>query len=434
MLRFPLDPDKLAKFKKTNKISITVVYIGPDGPHQTNLMYVSIHDDDPNFPENDRITLGYLKKLEYYTINNEYRVRYKIHFVLVTNLATLVTEAYDGEKNRDKKTCIICHETLSSQESMYKHYIRYHSGEHKKPEIVLPKPPNNNNRFNIYDEKHFKKTQRYPFVVYAEFESYNLKCDEDSKDPKIVTRQIPNSYLLFSPDLLFLEEADNHYNLTYEQRLSAIKKCTRFYMHYDPDQLLDKFVDDLMSLHALHCQLLHRFDRLQPLLPEEQFIFDNTTVCAECKEPFTSDNPKFRHHNHTTGKFMGAWCRKCNIHERKKNFKTYVVFHNFRGYDSHFIIRHGIRRIHECYQDNDNTKSPPQLSVTKSAERFSSIEYGCFRFMDSFLHLSTSLDCLVQQYKKSNGTFLISNMCCLLECLREKGVYPYKWVDSPSKF
>jgi hypothetical protein len=192
-------------------------------------------------------------------------------------------------------------------------------------------------------------------------------------------------------------------------------------MHYDPDQLLDKFVDDLMSLHSLHCELLQRFERLQPLSAEQEFLFKHAQYCAECKGKFTSDNPKVRHHNHITGKFIGAWCRKCNIHERK-NFKTIVVFHNFRGYDSHFIIRHDIQRIHESYKDIDSTKDPPQFSVTKSAERFSNIQYGCFQFMDSFLHLSTSLDCLVEQYKKSNGTFLISNMCCLPEYLRKRSL------------
>jgi hypothetical protein len=201
----------------------------------------------------------------------------------------------------------------------------------------------------VYNEKHFKKTHRYPFVVYADFESFNLKHDEDSRDPKIITRQIPNSYMVFSPDLIFIEEADNHYNLTYEQRLSALHKRIRFYMHNDPDQLLDKFVDDLKSLHSIHCELLQRFERLLPLSPEEQFIFNHAQYCTQCNCKFSKDNPKVRHHNHITGKFIRTWCRKCSIHERKKNFKTIVVFHNFRGYDSHFIIRHASRRIHESY-------------------------------------------------------------------------------------
>jgi hypothetical protein len=169
-----------AKFEKANKISITIISIGNEGPHQTNLIYVSIYEDNSSFPNADRITLGYLKQLEYYTINNEPRVRYKTHFVLVTNLATLVTEAYAGKNNHYKRVCVVCHQTISSKQNMYKHYIRYHSGEVKKPKIVLPKPPNNINCFDIYNEKHFKKTHRYPFVVYADFESFNLKHDKDA--------------------------------------------------------------------------------------------------------------------------------------------------------------------------------------------------------------------------------------------------------------
>jgi hypothetical protein len=70
MLKFPLEPDRFAKFEKVNKI---IISIGYEGSHQTNLMFVSIYEDNRSFPKSNKIILGYFAQLEYYTINGENR-------------------------------------------------------------------------------------------------------------------------------------------------------------------------------------------------------------------------------------------------------------------------------------------------------------------------------------------------------------------------
>ncbi len=47
---------------------------------------------------------------------------------------------------------------------------------------------------------------------------------------------------------------------------------------------------------------------------------------------------KNRDHCHFTGKFRGAAHRSCNINFNYKNWKIPVIMHNFKGYDSHFIV------------------------------------------------------------------------------------------------
>ena len=61
------------------------------------------------------------------------------------------------------------------------------------------------------------------------------------------------------------------------------------------------------------------------------------TSCHICNKPFLPDNSdKVRDHDHVTGEFRGAANKNCNLALRR-TCRIPVFFHNFRGYDSHFI-------------------------------------------------------------------------------------------------
>ena len=66
---------------------------------------------------------------------------------------------------------------------------------------------------------------------------------------------------------------------------------------------------------------------------EEEKQFQSSNTCWMCKKLI--DDEKVRDHCHTTGKFRGAthWSYKINFQLTKK---VSVIFHNLRGYDSHF--------------------------------------------------------------------------------------------------
>jgi hypothetical protein len=53
---------------------------------------------------------------------------------------------------------------------------------------------------------------------------------------------------------------------------------------------------------------------------------------------FTEADPKVLDHCHITGKYRGAAHNSCNLNV-KLTGKIPVVFHNLRGYDSHFIMQ-----------------------------------------------------------------------------------------------
>jgi hypothetical protein len=282
-------------------------------------------------------------------------------------------------------TAIVCPQCLtyiSNKEYLPKHYSQYHAGDLKKPQIILPKPDKAFIKYDLNNPNHFKKTEVYPFVCFCDFEATNKVIIENGTE--IIT-QIPNSYAIYSPDLLKLP---NKYD-----RVSK-DKAYNFYIHEDPEELMKKFVEDLYSLYNIHCNKLQGHPNMKPLTPEQQKKHEEATKCEKCGKEFGSKVPskkdpsksntviKVRHHDHKTGNFVGSWCQSCNWNEAQRSFKTTIIIHNCRGYDSHFIIRYAIKVINEKLNSNSIEKSIPQFSVAKSKEKFSCIEYGPFRFID----------------------------------------------------
>jgi len=125
-------------------------------------------------------------------------------------------------------------------------------------------------------------------------------------------------------------------------------------------------------------------DTRPKLTEEEQKSFESAQECQnpDCRfgKKFTEDNYKVRHHDHVSQKYIGAYCRKCNYFEDRKNSKLKIIFHNFKGYDGHFIIQH----VHEIYK---NLTGKGQFNIGTSSEKFSLIEFDNYCFMDSLQHL-----------------------------------------------
>jgi hypothetical protein len=107
-----------------------------------------------------------------------------------------------------------------------------------------------------------------------------------------------------------------------------------------------------------------------------------------------------------------------------------IFFHNLRGYDGHILIRYGLSEIAQKL-DIDVTS---RFIIGKSSEKLSAFQFGPFIFRDSYLHLGCSLKVAVNNLIKSNYHFPISEKFGLPKILREKGVYPYSWIDSIKKF
>ena len=85
---------------------------------------------------------------------------------------------------------------------------------------------------------------------------------------------------------------------------------------------------------------------------------------------------------------MSATHQKCNINYFCNRY-TPVIFHNLRGYDSHFIIK----QAHSILKELGNPKID---AIPNSYEKFMSFNIGNLRFIDSFQFMASSLENLVE--------------------------------------
>ena len=109
------------------------------------------------------------------------------------------------------------------------------------------------------------------------------------------------------------------------------------------------------------------------------------------------------------------------------NTNLLIVLHNFQNYDSHLIVR-GLKHYGG---DIDKVKV-----IGKSKEKFTSLQVGQLKFIDSFAFMSASLESLAANLRTFPFTDEIFSDRCdeLVASLKRKGVYPYEHVKDWSVF
>ena len=153
------------------------------------------------------------------------------------------------------------------------------------------------------------------------------------------------------------------------------------------------------------------------------------------------DKGKVRDHCHYTGAYRGAAHFGCNLRYKIPNYIS-VVLHNLAGYDAHLFIRELAKYTTDIGVIAKNIEDYISFSIKvevdkyvdkNGEERSKEIE---LRFIDSFKFMSSSLDSLVNNLARGNHKFwgfekFNNNQ---RELLIKKGIYPYEYMDSWSKF
>ena len=176
------------------------------------------------------------------------------------------------------------------------------------------------------------------------------------------------------------------------------------------------------------------------LTAQQQKDFDACTHCPRCNTPFDdTKHKKVRDHCHITGKFRSALCHTCNSKLRLTRHTLPVVFHNFKCYDAHQIIKHGIGKF-KHWQLNviPQTKEKymsltARIPVDKTKE--GKTVYFNVVFLDSFQFMSSSLANLVNNLDSLPFTEVLKRDYPNLtkDVIKRKGVFPYSYLDSLSK-
>ena len=136
-----------------------------------------------------------------------------------------------------------------------------------------------------------------------------------------------------------------------------------------------------------------------------------------------NDEENVRDLCHVTGKFRGVAHWDCNINfQLTKKFP--VIFHNLRGYDSHLIF-------------NELDKFDVKIKVIPNGlEKYMAFFLNKnLVFIDSMQFMNSSLDKLVKNLSDEDFKYLVKEFGSEnLELLKQKGDYPYEYMNSFEKF
>ncbi|GFR16049.1 c2H2-type domain-containing protein [Trichonephila clavata] len=164
---------------------------------------------------------------------------------------------------------------------------------------------------------------------------------------------------------------------------------------------------------------------IMPMVENPEANYDKNT-CHICKQKFKKDDIRVRDHYHWgSGYILGLAHQSCNLNYRATYFVP-VVIHNSRNYDTHLILKN----------------LPPNFAkivniIPINMEKFTMFSLDALKFIDSFQFLDSSLDVLVNNLKTSDHEFKIFETFFGSEknkhLLKQKGIFPYSYLDSLEK-
>ncbi|XP_060847730.1 LOW QUALITY PROTEIN: uncharacterized protein LOC132931392 [Rhopalosiphum padi] len=276
--------------------------------------------------------------------------------------------------------------------------------------------------------KSYKKTNRIPFVIYADFEcilnpKQTIELNKSSKKSKVSKTHITHLHEIMS--YAFYVKVD--YDSITEKLLHQFKIPTKIIMYRGKDAA-KKFMENMIDIGKKINDVYEINIPMTTLTETEEKQFQRAEVCEKCLLSFKKNNLlKVRDHCHFTGKYRQCLCLKCNFVITNPSFVP-IFFHNL-SYDSHFIIR-------ELGCDNNDihvipNSSEKYISFSKEiAPRFS------IKFVDTFRFMASSLSELAENLSEDKSRFretlkIFSNK--KLDLVTRKGVFPYEYIDSWSK-
>ena len=324
----------------------------------------------------------------------------------------------DHKHTRTSYTCCHCTQVFSRVKAFERHFPD--CSKHLRQKIRFPDDENDIVRF-----KDFQNQEAHPFVIYCDFESYlvptNIDPTPNSTFP-INTHEV-------SGFCMYTVASDEQY-------------ATKPFV-FSGEDAIEVFFDRLLVEQQRIALILDQNIDMCALTREQQAAYDACDNCYYCKKTFTADNYKCRHHKHhvTNSNFVAPVCRFCNLalkpsKRKSKEDETHwfipILFHNFKNYDSHFIIRNFNRRLVRVGED----KYKDVRIIATSSEKYLSIEINYLRFIDSVQFLSASLDTLVKNLRNAGEANFVHTSRHMggKKYIFEKGIFPYEFFTSLDKF
>ena len=341
------------------------------------------------------------------------------HYVLIKDFNRFM---FNQTKHEHRKHfCMYCLQCFSSEEVLKNHKDNciQLNGEQA---IKMPDKSNNTLKFN-----NFHKQQPVPFVIYADFEAITEK----------ISGCRPNN------NKSFTEAYQKHTDCGFGYKVVCCydDKYTQPMKIYRGEKAVYTFLEYMLD-EVKYCKRIIKKEFNKPLnmTKENEEEFQKADECHICNKKYTADDIRVRDHCHITGKFRGSAHQECNLQLRLNpdKIKIPVIFHNLRGYDSHFIMQE-IGAIVKDYEYTNKKGQKCQMNINaipNNMEKYMAFMLGNhLTFLDSFQFMSSSLEKLVGNLPKESLKYT-SKMFkgTKFDLMVRKGVYPYDYMDSFDKF
>ena len=397
-IEFPVTIKQLNKIEKQNEININVFGYEEKQPYP---IYISKEKHE------DHMELLLITKDE------------NKHYVLIKDFNKFM---FNQTKHKNKKHfCMHCLQCFSSDivlNEQKDNCIQVNGTQ----AVKMPDKDNNILKFN-----NFHKQQAVPFVIYADFEAIIEK----------ISGCKPNN------DKSYTEAYQKHTDCGYGYKVVCFydDKYTKPVQIYRGEEAVYKFMEKMLE-EVKYCKKTMRkcFKKPLKMTKNDLDVFEKATECHICNKQYTSEDIRVRDHCHITGKFRGSAHQECNLKLtlNPDKIKIPVIFHNLRGYDSHFIMQEiGAIVKNHTYKNKKGEKKQMNINaIPNNMEKYMAFMLGNhLTFIDSFQFMGSSLDKLVSNLPKDALKYTSQEYSSeKLELMTRKGVYPYDFMDSFKKF
>ena len=338
------------------------------------------------------------------------------HYVLIKDFNKYM---YDITKHKERKHfCMYCLQHFTSERVLNNHKencIQLNGAQ----AIKMPTKDDNILKFN-----NFHKQLPVPFVIYADFEAITEKIHGCQ----------PND------DKSYTEAYQRHTDCGYGYKVVCCydDKYTKPVQIYRGEKAVYKFMEAMLD-EVKYCKKIMKkyFNKPLRMTEDDEKEFQKANECHICNKKYNENDVRVRDHCHITGKYRGSAHQDCNLNFRLTE-KIPVMFHNLRGYDSHFIMQEiGETVKKHTYTNKKGEKCQMNINaIPNNMEKYMAFMLGNhLTFLDSFQFMSSSLEKLVSNLPKellkyTSQTFKNEK----LDLMSKKGVYPYDFMDSFEKF
>ena len=342
------------------------------------------------------------------------------HYSLIKNFSRLFRSQITKRTNEPIYICKRCFTHFTKEQLLSKH-IKYCSYNET---VAVKMPP----RQTFLKFENFNKQFPIPFVIYADFESFTKPMSNCSPNPE---DSYSYNYQKHEPSgFCFYIKGIN----------PDIKFKPIIYTKKNPDDNLPLiFVNKLEKVTNKIYEDFYMRPKSIEINQKQYKEYKKSTVCHICKKELLTED-KVCDHCHFTGEYRGPAHRNCNLKCRKPMIIP-VIFHNLQGYDAHLFIKQ-LSKIKGDFTCIPSTEKK-YISFSKKVKvdeyqnkdgKTVSLNFE-LRFIDSFKFLQTSLANLVKNLQPDD--FVNTKEIFKgeqVDLLIRKGVYPYDYVSSISKF